>query len=172
MKRSGRFAYGIGFQYDYNSVYLPRVLLSLDIEQSVNTPLFYHSSDFSTSLTSHISALYHVNFKNFDSSFHYITAPVFFEFNIGHLASKNFFSDQGLAIGGGYGIVSKGLDIDHGGVFTLAWRSWLKRQSLSTRYIMIVGQNYKYYTLAFMINFGAYLENVRKMNRVTRFTGG
>jgi len=173
MAGSGRFAYGLGLQYDLNSVYLGRPLVSVDIEQSVNTPLFFHSSDFSTSLTSHISALYHFNFKDFESSFPYVSAPFFLELNIGHIATKNFFSDRGFVIGGGYGLLLKGADFDHGGAFTAGFRFWLlKKNSLTTRYILLSGQKNTIHTLSVMINIGKYLGKVKGLNKVSKFTGG
>ncbi|MCH7535990.1 MAG: hypothetical protein IH948_09695 [Bacteroidetes bacterium] len=98
---------------------------------------------------------------------------MFLELNIGHLATKNFFSDRGFVIGGGYGILLKGSDFDHGGAFTVGFRFWMiKKRSLTIRYILLSGQKNTIHTLSFMINIGKHLDKVKKLNKVSKFTGG
>ncbi|NQY67641.1 MAG: hypothetical protein HRT72_07955 [Flavobacteriales bacterium] len=169
---SYKFCSGIGLQYDFNSVYLDRLLYSIDVEFSHNTPLFMHTTDFSTSITSHLSMLAHPNFKDIKSSFTYVVAPVFFEMNIGHIATKSFFNDSGFSLGAGYGANFKNIEINHGMSFTLAVRSWTKRRSITTRYIILLGDNFGYHTLTLMINRGRYIEHVKGLNKVSRFTKG
>jgi hypothetical protein len=140
---------------------------------SPNLALTKSFSDFSISIGSHITGGYHFESGNDDSAFAYADLPLLLEFNIGHNASKDFYSDLGCFFGGGYSYNYFRGNWQQGPEFTMGMRTFIFGPSFTiryTRFVAIREEDITTQALTISLNLGHYFEQVKKNNKISRFT--
>lgn len=132
-------------------------------------------SDFSFSLGSQLSAGYHPETDADTVSYIFADLPLLAEFNFGHNASKDFYSDAGWFIGGGYAWQLFRENWQSGPVATLGVRAFLFGPSVTVRYhrfFAITDDARSLNTITVALNLGRYFEQVKLNNKVSRFSNG
>ncbi len=132
-------------------------------------------SDFSISLASQISGGYHISSSVDDSAFIYADLPLLVEFNFGHNASKDFYSDLGWFFGGGYTYHLVKENWNFGPVATIGVRGFLFGPSFTIRYSRYFAQqknDVSLQSITLLLNLGGYFEQVKKNNKISRFSKG
>lgn len=163
---------GVGatfFKYDnsYQPVYQLAYNPSLSLTRSL--------SDFSVSVGSQLSGGYHFAADDRDTAFVYADFPLLLEFNFGHNASKDFYSDLGWFFGGGYTYHLMKEEWNHGPVATIGVRSFLFGPSFTLRYSRYFASqenDASLHTVTLLLNLGRYFEQVKLNNKVSRFSNG
>jgi hypothetical protein len=132
-------------------------------------------SDFSISVGSQISGGYHFSSSVDDSVFMYADLPLLVEFNFGHNASKDFYSDLGWFFGGGYTYHLFKDNWNSGPVATIGVRGFVFGPSFTIRYSRYFAQQNEdatLQTITLLLNIGKYFEQVKLDNKVSRFSNG
>jgi len=130
-------------------------------------------SDFSVSIGGQPAAGYHFAGPVDDSSFFFTDIPVFAELNFGHNASKDFYSDMGWFIGGGYSYHLFRDAWSHGPVATIGARGFVFGPSFTVRYMRFFAlrdEDASLQTISLLLNMGRYFEQVKLNNKVSRFS--
>ncbi len=132
-------------------------------------------SDFSFSMGSQLVGGYHLATSVDDSAFMYADLPLLAELNFGHNASKDFYSDLGWFIGGGYTYRLFKNDWNSGPVGTIGVRGFVFGPSFTIRYSRFfagadAGPSTQ--SVSLLLNFGRYFEQVKLNNKVSRFSNG
>jgi hypothetical protein len=132
-------------------------------------------SDLSLSIGTQLGAGYHFETPVDDSAFFYAEIPLLLELNMGHNASKDFYSDLGWFIGGGYSYHLFKEVWNHAPVATIGVRGFVFGPSFSirySRYFAIQEDDASMHTITLMLNLGRYFDQVKLNNKVSRFTNG
>jgi hypothetical protein len=129
-------------------------------------------SDMSISLNTQLAAGYH--FLLSQDSLKYLTydIPIFLQGNIGHLASKDFYSDFGFFAGGGYDWMYIRNEFQQRIAATAGIRFWFASQSITvrvTRYFGNQNANYSINSLTLDFNLGGYLSKIKGLNKISDF---
>lgn len=143
------------------------------IAYSPNLALTKNFSDFSITVGSHLTGGYHPETNNDDSAYVYADLPLLLEFNIGHNASKDFYSDLGCFFGGGYSYNYFRGNWQQGPEITFGMRTFIFGPSFTIRYTRFVAIREEDITtqgLTISLNLGHYFEQVKKNNKISRFT--
>ncbi|HEX5001248.1 MAG TPA: hypothetical protein VFW78_02030 [Bacteroidia bacterium] len=167
-----KHAVGLGATF-YNVAGTPEPVYH--IAYSPNLALTKGFSDFSVSVGSHITGGYHLSSGNDDSAFVYADLPLLLEFNIGHNASKDFYSDLGGFFGGGYSYNYFRGSWQQGPEMSLGMRTFIFGPSFTiryTRFFAIREQDITTQAITISLNLGNYFEQVKKNNKISRFTNG
>ncbi len=132
-------------------------------------------SDFSFSIGSQLVGGYHTATSVDDSAFIYADLPLLAELNFGHNASKDFYSDLGWFIGGGYTYRLFKNDWNSGPVGTIGVRGFVFGPSFTIRYSRFfagadAGPSTQ--TISLLLNLGRYFDQVKLNNKVSRFSNG
>lgn len=158
-------------------------MYSLDDSQELIYQLSYQPtlsltrshSDFSFSIGSQISGGYHPETDADTLSYIFADLPLLAEFNFGHNASKDFYSDAGWFLGGGYAWQLFRENWQSGPVATLGVRAFFFGPSLTVRYhrfFAITDEARSLNTITVALNLGGYFEQVKLNNKVSRFSNG
>jgi hypothetical protein len=142
------------------------------IAYSPNLALTRGYSDFSITIGSHLTGGYHAESGNDDSAFVYADLPLLVEFNFGHNASKDFYTDFGFFAGGGYSFNYFRGNWQQGPEVSLGIRTFIFGPSFTiryTRFVAIREQDISTQGLTVSLNLGGYFEQVKKNNKVSRF---
>ena len=132
-------------------------------------------SDFSFSLGSQLVGGYHVATSVDDSAFIYADLPLLAELNFGHNASKDFYSDMGWFVGGGYAYRHFKNDWSSAPVATIGVRGFIFGPSFTIRYSRFFapsGNGPSTQTVSLLLNLGRYFNQVKLNNKVSRFSNG
>jgi hypothetical protein len=132
-------------------------------------------SDFSFAIATQISGGYHFASSIDDSAFAFASFPLLAEFNFGHNASKDFYSDLGWFLGGGYTYQLFRGDWNHGPVATIGVRGFVFGPSFTirySRYFAVADNDISLHSVALLLNLGRYFEQVKLNNKVSRFSKG
>ncbi len=170
LSKSFKSSFGIGGSV-YNYRYANEFTGQLNYAPQLDLTNKY--SDYSISLNTQLSAGYHVKTKNDTVNFLYADFPLIIQMNVGHLASKDFFSDYGFFIGAGYDVNYFRNTLQYTPAFTTGFRFWLLGKSFTLRYLYTglshLATATPLHTLTLNLNVGAYLENVKANNKVSNF---
>jgi hypothetical protein len=129
-------------------------------------------SDFSVSIGSQLAAGYHIKTSVDDSAFIFADLPLIFEFNFGHNASKDFYSDVGWLLGAGYTYTTIRDAWQHGPLITAGARGFLFGPSITVRYshfFPVTDDAVELNNISLLLNLGNYFEQVKLNNKVSRF---
>ena len=128
-------------------------------------------SDFSVSFGSHISVANHFITNRDPVDYLAVSFPAFLKFNIGHLATHNFFSSLGISFGGGYNFSVIRSEFDAGALLITAIHFWFLKQSFTVGYVQTHFQNHRIlmHEVSLQLNIGAYLRDVRNNNKISKF---
>lgn len=132
-------------------------------------------SDFSISIGTQLSGGYHISSAVDDSAFIYGDFPLLAEFNFGHNASKDFYSDLGWFFGGGYTYHLLKENWNHAPVATVGVRGFVFGPSFTIRYSRYFAQqknDASLQTITLLLNLGSYFEQVKLNNKISRFSKG
>ncbi len=128
-------------------------------------------SDFSIAAASHVSGSYHPKTKNDDANYFSFSVPAYLQFNFGHLATHDFYSSLGIYFGAGYNFCFVNSEMDGGVLLITAIRFWILQRSFTIGYSQTRLQNHNnlLHEVSLQINIGAYLSDVKKNNKVSKF---
>jgi len=132
-------------------------------------------SDFSFSLGSQLVGGYHAATSVDDSAFIYADLPLLAEVNFGNNASKDFYSDFGWFLGGGYSYRLFKDKWDAGPVATIGVRGFVFGPSFTIRYSrFFAGADARpsTQTISLLVNLGRYFKQVKLNKKVSRFSNG
>jgi hypothetical protein len=132
-------------------------------------------SDFSVSVGSQLSGGYHFANSADDSSFLFADLPILVEMNLGHNASKDFYSDLGWFFGGGYSFNLFKERWQQGPVVSIGARAFILGPSFTLRlmrFFAIREEDVSLYSVTLSLNLGRYFEQVKLNNKVSRFSNG
>lgn len=132
-------------------------------------------SDFSVSVGTQLIAGYHPESSVDDSAFVYADLPLLFEANFGNNASKDFYSDFGWFLGGGYTYRLFKDEWSMGPVATIGVRGFVFGPSFTVRYsrfFAVDDAGPSTQTISLLLNLGRYFEQVKLNNKVSRFSNG
>lgn len=163
-----RFTFGAGAAYSLKEDNVPAAGIVLAPR------LFLTSgySDFSVSFDSSPQLFYSLSDSQKVSDKLFFQLPAMLHVNIGHLASKDFYSNLGFVAGAGWDF-----QFGHGGstdgfIFDGGVRFWLFGQSFTALYQRLAA-NEKVFSspnfFSLQINLGKYLSQVKANNKVTNF---
>lgn len=127
-------------------------------------------SDFSVSLSSHLVGAYHPKSSD-EPSYTLISFPACLGFNVGHLATHNFYSSLGFSIGGGYNFSVIRSEFDIGPLLITAIHFWFLKRSFTVAYSQTYFKNTHgtMHLLSLQLNVGAYLRDVSNNNKISKF---
>jgi hypothetical protein len=128
-------------------------------------------ADFSVALASHFALSNHFKSANDATDYLMMSFPAFIQFNIGHLATHNFYSSLGFSFGGGYNFSVIKSEFDMGALLITAIHFWFLNQSFTVGYAQTHFQNHQtlMHELSLQLNIGAYLKDVRGNNKISKF---
>lgn len=128
-------------------------------------------ADFSVSAASHLALSNHFKSENDPVNYLMMSFPAFIQFNIGHLATHNFYSSLGISFGGGYNFSVVRSEFDMGALLITAIHFWFLNQSFTVGYTQTHFQNHQtlMHELSLQLNIGAYLKDVRGNNKISKF---
>jgi hypothetical protein len=132
-------------------------------------------SDFSISIGSQLAGGYHIESDVDSLSFFFADLPLTAEINIGHNASKDFYSDFGFFFGGGYAYHLFREEWNSGFVATGGIRFFLFGPSMTLRYSRFFASqepDASIHNISLLLNLGRYFEQVKLNNKVSRFSNG
>ena len=162
-------AIGIGvYEYPYQTN--AEKLFQINYAPQLDLTLRY--SDLSFSLNTQLAAGYHVLLNQDSLKYFAYDIPIFFHGNIGHLASKDFYSDFGFFGGGGYDWMYIRNRFEQRPAITFGIRFWLFTSSFTvraTRYFGTQNANYSINALTLDMNLGGYLSKIRDLNKISDF---
>ena len=168
---SDQFKHSIGAGasfYSYNNSQEP--VFHIDYNPSFS--LTNSWSDFSISVGTQLAGGYHFESSTDDTAFVYADLPLLVEFNFGNNASKDFYNDLGLFLGGGYTYHLVRETWNHGPVATFGFRAFVFGPSLTLRYTRFFSTHENdpsLHTITLLWNMGKYFEQVKLNNKISRF---
>ncbi len=169
LKEQFKHAAGIGvILYDFDN---SQDLIPI-ITYSPNLSLTRAFSDMSVSFGSHISFGYHPASSTDSLEYIYTDLPLLVELNLGHNASKDFYSDLGFFIGGGYSFNLFREEWQSGPCATLGIRTYIFGPSFTIRYLRFFAvdeYDQSTHNISLSLNLGNYFESVKKNNKISRF---
>lgn len=128
-------------------------------------------SDLSLSLNTQLSAGYHVKSANDSMAFFYTDVPLLLQVNIGHLASRDFYSEFGVFFGMGYDWNYHRNNLQDGMAITAGLRTWVGSKSFTIRYLYcdFLSIENPVHTITLNMNLGDYLPYVKANNKISKF---
>jgi len=128
-------------------------------------------SDFSVAAASHIAAAYHPSSNNDAKNYFMFSFPAFLQFNIGHLATHDFYSAVGIFFGAGYNFSVINSEFDSGTLLITAIRFWILKHSFTLGYSQTRFQIQRTLTheVSLQLNIGGYLKGVHNNNKISKF---
>jgi hypothetical protein len=144
-------------------------LYGLTYSPSLN--LLNKLSDFSVAIASQVSAAYHIRTIADPENYMMISFPAYMRFNIGHLATHNFYSSLGIFFGAGYDFSVINSGFDSGPLLITAIRFWFLKQSFTLGYgqTHLQNSNTTMHEVSLQLNIGAYLHDTRNNNKISKF---
>jgi hypothetical protein len=162
-------SFGIGaYEYPYSNNF--EHLLAINYAPQFDLTLRY--SDFSVSLNSQLAAGYHFKFSYDSAKYGFYDIPLYLQVNLGHLASKDFYSFVGMFAGGGYDWTYIKNKFQQRAVATLGMRTWVGRTSVTiriSRAFANANAPFSMNALTLDINVGSYLAKVADLNKISNF---
>ncbi len=142
----------------------------LGLSYSPQLNLLNSFSDFSIAFGSQVDAGYKLSSTDNNSKL-MASIPAMITFNVGHLASRDFYSTYGIFAGGGYDFCFIGGAMKQGFIWSAGLRTWFFRKSFTLRYSQLLLDESKINMRIFSIqlNLGDYLKQVYKNNKISRF---
>ncbi len=129
--------------------------------------LIHSLSDFSISVGLPSSACFEMNRSVF-----FAQIPLLFELNIGHGATKGFYSRGGISIGAGYtNFFDDGLNFSATSV-GFAYNRWILKQSVSFRYLVsfpTLSKAIAIHSLSINVSMGKWLKQNKRLNNLSKF---
>ena len=160
---------GIGvFEYPYFGNF--EHILAINYAPQFDLTLRY--SDLSLSLNSQLSAGYHFKFSYDSQKYPFYDIPLYLQGNIGHLASKDFYSFAGLFAGAGYDWTCINNQYQQRIAATAGLRTWVGHTSVTIRLSRAFANSnapYPINALTLDINVGSYLAKVADLNKISDF---
>ncbi len=128
-------------------------------------------ADFSVAAASHITIANHFKSANDPVDYLMVSFPAFLQFNIGHLATRDFYSSLGISFGGGYNFSVIRSEFDMGALLITAIHFWFLKRSFTVGYAQTHFQNHRtlMHEVSLQLNIGAYLKDVRSNNKISKF---
>lgn len=128
-------------------------------------------ADFSVAAASHITIANHFKSGNDPADYLMLSFPAFLQFNIGHLATHDFYSSLGISFGGGYNFSVIRSEFDMGALLITAIHFWFLKQSFTVEYTQTHFQNHHMlmHEVSLQLNIGAYLKDARSNNKISKF---
>ena len=128
-------------------------------------------ADFSVAVASHFALSNHFKSANDPIDYLMMSFPAFIQFNIGHLATHDFYSSLGISFGGGYNFSVIKSEFDMGALLITAIHFWFLNQSFTVGYTQTHFRNHQplMHELSLQLNIGAYLKDVRGNNKISKF---
>ena len=162
-------SFGISaFEYPYSTNF--EHLIGLNYSPQFDLTMRY--SDLSLSLNSQLSAGYHFKFSYDNLQYPFYDIPLYLQGNLGHLASKDFYSFAGLFAGAGYDWSYIRNEFQQRIAATAGLRTWVGRTSVTVR-LSRAFANSKVPTplnaVSLDINVGSYLAKVADLNKISNF---
>ncbi len=160
---------GIGtYQYPFGKSF--ENILAVNYAPQFDLTLRY--SDLSISLNTQLAAGYHFKFSNDDAQYFFSDMPVYLQGNIGHLASKDFYSYAGIFGGGGYDWTFIKNQFQQRLAMTFGLRTWVGHTSITIRLSRAFANAnvpYSMNAIALDFNIGSYLTKVGDLNKISNF---
>jgi len=128
-------------------------------------------SDFSVAISSHFAVSNHFKTINDPSDYLLLSFPAFIQFNVGHLATHNFYSSLGISFGAGYNFGVLNSEFDMGALLITTIHFWFLKRSFTVGYVQTHFQNHDTVMreLSLQLNIGAYLKDARNNNKISKF---
>lgn len=128
-------------------------------------------ADFSVAIASHLALSNHFKSALDPTNYLMMSFPAFLQFNIGHLATRNFYSSLGISFGGGYNFSVIRSEFDAGPLLITAIHFWFLNQSFTVGYAQTHFKKGStlMHEISLQLNIGAYLKDVRGNNKISKF---
>ena len=160
---------GVGW---YSYPYADKTESIFAINYSPQFDLTLRYSDLSLSLNSQLAGGYHVKMPADTLKYAFADLPLFLQANIGHLASKDFYSYAGLFFGAGYDFAYLRNEFQKRFIATAGIRTWVGHTSVGVRLSRAYANskaNNSINSITLDINVGSYIGKVRSLNKITDF---
>jgi len=157
--------------YKVNEVYEPIYAIAYNPTLSLTRTW----SDFSVSVGTHLMGGYHFSSSNDSNEFLFADLPLLVELNFGHNASKDFYNDLGWFFGGGYSYHLVDDNWYSGPEATIGFRTFIFGPSFTLRYSRYFATDeadVSLHNITLLLNLGKYFEQVKKNNKISRFSNG
>ena len=127
-------------------------------------------SDFSIAFGTQLDLGYRLS-SNDNNSKLMASIPALININLGHLASRDFYSRYGIFGGGGYDFCFIEGGQQKGFMWSAGVRTWIFKKSFTLRYSQLMLDENKITMRIFslQLNLGEYLKTVYKNNQISRF---
>jgi len=160
---------GVGaYEYPYSKGF--EHLIAINYAPQFDLTLRY--SDLSISLNSQLAAGYHVKFSYDTAKYLFYDIPLYLQGNIGHLASKDFYSFAGLFAGGGYDWTYIRNKFQQRALMTFGLRTWVGHTSVTirlSRAFANANAPFPMNAVTLDFNVGSYIAKVADLNKISNF---